>query len=84
MWDSTTCLLVMKMVLKWADIGHLAAPLAVHKRWIGLLQEEMFQQGDQEEARGLPISPLMDRKSGNGIVKSQTGFFNVVALPMYQ
>jgi hypothetical protein len=43
----------------------------------------MFQQGDQERASGLTVSPLMDR-SRAGITKSQTSFFNVVARPMYQ
>ena len=42
----------------------------------------MFRQGDRERALGQPISPLMDRTKG-GVTKSQTGFFNVVALPMY-
>ena len=31
---------------------------------------------------GQPISPLMDRTKG-GVTKSQTGFFNIVAMPMY-
>jgi hypothetical protein len=44
--------------------------------------KEMFRQGDRERALGLPISPLMDRAKG-GVTKSQTGFFSIVALPMY-
>lgn len=44
--------------------------------------QELFQQGDRERALGQPISPLMDRTKA-GIQKSQTGFFAVVALPMY-
>ena len=44
--------------------------------------QEMFRQGDRERALGQPISPLMDRTKG-GVTKSQTGFFNIVALPMY-
>jgi hypothetical protein len=47
------------------------------------LEEELFRQGDQERNNGLPISPLMDRHKA-GITKSQTGFFDIVALPMYQ
>ena len=42
----------------------------------------MFRQGDRERALGQPISPLMDRTKG-GVTKSQTGFFNIVAMPMY-
>lgn len=32
------------MVLKCADIGHLAADLRTHKRWAYLLEEEFFRQ----------------------------------------
>ena len=42
----------------------------------------MFLQGDRERALGQPVSPLMDRTKG-GVTKSQTGFFSIVALPMY-
>ena len=42
----------------------------------------MFRQGDRERALGQPVSPLMDRTKG-GVTKSQTGFFNIVALPIY-
>ena len=42
----------------------------------------MFRQGDREKALAQPVSPLMDRVKG-GVTKSQTGFFNIVALPMY-
>ena len=47
-------------------------------RWVRQLQEEFFQQGDQERALGLSISPLMDRTRA-GVAKSQTHFFNAVA-----
>lgn len=32
------------MVLKCADIGHLAADVATHKRWAYQLEEEFFRQ----------------------------------------
>ena len=34
----------MQMVLKCADIGHLAAGLKIHKRWAYQLEEEFFRQ----------------------------------------
>ena len=61
------------MALKWADLGHLASSLEVHLKWVRRLEEEMFRQGDQERVHNLPVSPLMDRQSGKGITKSQTG-----------
>ena len=39
---------VMQVALKATDIGHLAAPLAVHKRWTSQLTEEFFCQGDRK------------------------------------
>lgn len=61
----------MQMLLKCADIGHLAAAPALHQRWAYQLEEEFFRQGDQEKTLGLPISPLMDRNLRGGMTKSQ-------------
>ncbi len=58
------------MALKCADLGHLAAPWAVHQKWVAGLEEELFMQGDHEKQLLMPISPLMDRSKG-GITKSQ-------------
>ncbi|GFH22778.1 3'5'-cyclic nucleotide phosphodiesterase [Haematococcus lacustris] len=71
------------VALKCADIGHLAAQPEVHRRWVLLLEEELFRQGDREAASGLPVSALMDRSKA-GITKSQTGFLNIVALPLFK
>ena len=38
----------MQVALKTEDIGHLAAPLEVHKRWTLQLTEEYFRQGDRK------------------------------------
>ncbi|KAJ9511675.1 hypothetical protein QJQ45_017984 [Haematococcus lacustris] len=107
--------LVLSVALKCADIGHLAAQPEVHRRWVLLLEEELFRQGDKEAALGLPVSALMDRSKA-GITKSQvrhclrappnshrsygessipltplidvpamqTGFLNIVALPLFK
>lgn len=75
--------LVLQVALKCADLGHLASPRAVHKHWVQYLEEEFFRQGDKEKEIGLSVSPLMDREK-NGITKSQVGFFDIVALPLFQ
>lgn len=61
----------VQMVLKCADIGHLAAAVNTHKRWAYQLEEEFFRQGDQEMQAGLSISPLMDRSHSGGMTRSQ-------------
>ncbi|KAK9822894.1 hypothetical protein WJX74_001716 [Apatococcus lobatus] len=89
--DGATCslsaqqkLLIVQVALKCADLGHLAAPHQVHKRWVNDLTEEFFQQGDQERARGMKVSPLMDRNETAGLTKSQVGFFEIVAMPLFR
>jgi hypothetical protein len=47
------------------------------------LEEELFRQGDKEKAAGLSVSPLMDRSKA-GVTKSQVGFFDIVAMPLFQ
>ncbi|KAG2496426.1 hypothetical protein HYH03_005650 [Edaphochlamys debaryana] len=79
--DESERLLSVQLALKVADVGHLGAELAVHKRWLGVLEEEFFRQGDREKALGLTISPLFDRTK-QGVSKSQVGFMDFVALPL--
>lgn len=74
--------LILQVGLKCADVGHLAAPWEVHHRWVSGLEEEFFRQGDQEKNLHLNISPLMDRCK-DGITRSQVGFFDIVALPLF-
>ncbi|KAL0021983.1 hypothetical protein WJX77_002623 [Trebouxia sp. C0004] len=86
-WDNVKAddkMLVFQMLLKCADIGHLAAAPDTHKRWAYQLEEEFFQQGDREKEIGLPVSPLMDRSNKGGITRSQMGFFSIVGLPMFK
>eukprot|EP00798_Chlamydomonas_sp_ICE-L_P003974 gene3974-14053_t len=80
--DEETRMLVWKVALKCADLGHLASPKILHLKWVHLLEEEMFRQGDRERQAKNSISPLMDRCK-TGITKSQPGFFNVVVLPLF-
>ncbi len=42
--ECLTGLVSVQMVLKCADIGHLAADLSTHKRWAYQLEEEFFRQ----------------------------------------
>ncbi|KAG2493194.1 hypothetical protein HYH03_008614 [Edaphochlamys debaryana] len=79
--DDAERMLSLQIALKVADIGHLGEDLDVHCRWLGVLEEEFFRQGDREAALGLPISPLFDRAK-QGVSKSQVGFYDFVALPL--
>mmetsp|Transcript_27681 Transcript_27681/g.71306 ORF Transcript_27681/g.71306 Transcript_27681/m.71306 type:complete len:798 (+) Transcript_27681:266-2659(+) len=80
--DESKKVLLLQVALKCADLGHMAESFDVHSRWVSRLEEELFQQGDQEKAIGLPVSPLCDR-SNPGITKSQEGFINFVVSPLF-
>ena len=73
--------LATTILLKLADIGHLASQQHVHEKWVGRLEEEFFNQGDKERGLNIEITPLFDRTK-KGISKSQIGFFEIVALPI--
>jgi len=77
-------LLLLKMAIKCADIGHLALTWNPHLEWVKRLEMEFFAQGDREKALGIsPISFLMDRDKP-GVSQTQTGFFDFVALPLFK
>lgn len=74
---------VLQLALKCADLGHLSLQWSSHLRWVRLLEEEFFAQGDREAKLGLPeVSFLMDR-SKPGASDSQVGFFDFAVLPLF-
>ena len=80
--DNEARLMVMKMALKCADIGHSAKRLPLHEKWTARITEEFYRQGDEERKQSLPISPFMDRRKAN-LSQSQTGFIDYVCQPLY-
>jgi hypothetical protein len=82
--DDAEKLLSLQMALKMSDIRATSMPMPIAERWVMRLQEEFFAQGDRELALGLQISPLSDRRnaSSGGMSKSQTGFYEFIALPL--
>ena len=73
---------VMSSILRTADLGYHAMPLDVHTGWVERLAEEYAQQGDDERALGIAISPMCDRRSQD-IPSMQIGFMNLVVMPLY-
>ena len=64
---------LMNMIIKCADIGHVAAEWSGHVKWVNRLQEEMWRQGDQERKLGLSVSTFMDRQSQRGVKSLSSG-----------
>lgn len=71
----TDPMMIMKVVIKCADIGHAAKERKLHVIWSSLIIEEFFLQGDNERANNSDISPFMDRHSENSAkVRCTSGF----------
>jgi hypothetical protein len=73
----------LQIMLKCADLGHLALEWNAHVAWVERLETEFFAQGDMEKDLQFPeISFLMDRDRP-GVSKTQTGFFQYVVVPLF-
>ncbi|ETW04045.1 hypothetical protein H310_04430 [Aphanomyces invadans] len=75
-------MMLMKVIIKCADIGHSSKSTLLHARWSELIIEEFFLQGDEEKELGMEISPFMNRASENS-AKNQVGFFEFIILPFF-
>ena len=83
MLEDSSSRLVQQMIVKVADLSHVAAPTEEHRKWVALLQEEHWRQGDIERELGMRVSHMMNRQGG-GITDSQMGFFEIIALPTFE
>jgi cAMP-specific phosphodiesterase 4 len=75
-------MLVLKMALKCADIGHTSKTKELHLEWTQRVSEEFYRQGDEEAKHGLTVSPFMNRKDAS-IAKSQCGFIGFLVQPLF-
>ncbi len=83
-WDEVEHVdLVMKMVLKIADVSHPARLFDSHYKWSVRCVEEFYKQGDLEKEREITPLGFMDREKDN-LPKSQAGFITYVVVPMYK
>lgn len=52
---------VLQNIIHCADLSNPTKPLPLYRKWVRLIMEEFFQQGDKEREQGLEISPMCDR-----------------------
>lgn len=71
---------VINMIIHSADISNPCKPLNIYTKWVDLVFQEFFMQGDLEKNATLPVSMLCDRESID-ISKSQIGFIKYVVKP---
>lgn len=73
---------VLNVILHSCDISNPAKPRDLSQRWLEMLCDEFFNQGDLERKQGLPISFMCDRHTVN-IPNSQIGFLNGIIIPLF-
>ena len=65
-----------------ADLAHNTKLFNISLKWVELLSEEFWLQGDKEKSLKLPVSFLCDRESYN-VPKSQVGFIKGFIIPTF-
>ncbi|KAH3756826.1 3'5'-cyclic nucleotide phosphodiesterase [Pelomyxa schiedti] len=73
-------LLVLKMILKLADLSNTFRPWTACHEWAQRLQQEFMEQAAQERSLGLPVFKLGDGTMP--LEKLQTSFYPMFVLPM--
>lgn len=74
---------VLENLVHCADLSNPTKPLPLYRRWVSLLMEEFFLQGDKERVAGMDISPMCDRHNAT-IEKSQVGFIDYIVHPLWE
>ena len=64
---------VLENLVHCADLSNPTKPLALYRRWVDLLMEEFFKQGDKEREENMDVSPMCDRLSAT-MEKTQVRF----------
>lgn len=72
-----------KMIMKASDVGQAAVSWDLHMEWSMRVLAEFFDQGDEELALELPISPLCDRRNYD-LCSSQKFFTDVLCRPLFE
>ena len=65
-----------------ADLGHNSKLFKISIRWVELLSEEFWLQGDKEKSLGISVSFLCDRLNTN-VPKGQVNFLTAFILPTF-
>ena len=74
---------LLDFILHLADLAHNTKLFDVSLKWVALLSEEFWRQGDLEKKKNLPVSFLYDREKYN-IPQSQKGFITGFIVPTFE
>eukprot|EP00040_Diaphanoeca_grandis_P044526 m.12608 g.12608 ORF g.12608 m.12608 type:complete len:556 (-) comp9383_c0_seq1:262-1929(-) len=79
----STRLLVMKIIVKCADISNPARPQEIANKWQERVLQEFYHVGDLERDRGLDVSKFHDRHHPEEVT-CQDGFMKYIVGPLYE
>lgn len=65
-----------------ADLAHNTKSFKLSIKWVELLSEEFWKEGDIEKQMGLPVNDLCDRQRTD-VPKSQVGFIKFMIVPTF-
>ncbi|GAB68878.1 3',5'-cyclic-nucleotide phosphodiesterase [Plasmodium cynomolgi strain B] len=77
-------LVLIKMIIKSADISHGSVKWNEHYKWCQRVLCEFYSQGDEELKNKMPLSPLCDRTKHNEVCQSQITFLKFVVMPLFE
>ena len=78
--EEQQCLL--NFFIHLADLAHNTRLFSISLKWVELLSEEFWRQGDKEKELNLPVTFLCDREKVN-IPQSQKGFITGFIIPTF-
>jgi len=76
--------LLMKVMMHAADIGHFACPWLVHKAWADRITSEFNAQVVRERELGVPVSTHLASETDHAMAKGQVGFANFIVVPLWE
>ena len=79
--EEQQCLL--NFFIHLADLAHNTRLFSISLKWVELLSEEFWRQGDKEKELNLPVTFLCDREKVN-IPQSQKGFITGFIIPTFE
>jgi len=74
---------LLDFMIHLADLAHNTKLFDISLKWVELLSEEFWRQGDLEKEKNLPVSFLCDRNVVN-IPQSQKGFISGYVIPTFE
>ena len=74
---------LLDFMLHLADLAHNTKLFNISMKWVELLSEEFWRQGDLEKKKNLPVSFLCDREKVN-VPQSQKGFITGFIIPTFE